>query len=267
MSKPEPTTALLETARAAASRGDEAARWDAVAALQRGGDDATFDACARLCRSTSPLDRALAADVLGQLGGSGDESPFRECSCARLLDLLGDTDARVLASATVALGHLAIRDGIEPLLELARHASTDVRHGVALALSGNDAALAVAGLVRLSADVDPTVRDWATFALGAQTELDTPGLRDALVARLDDPHDDTRAEALAGLARRGDARANPAILRELTSGTVGRLAVEAARDAPSATLLDALVSLTSWWDVDSALLHSAIERCREAGAR
>ena len=51
------------------------------------------------------------------------------------------------------------------------------------------------------------MRDWATFALGTLAEADSRQLRDALAARLDDPDEDTRLEAVHGLAVRGDPRA------------------------------------------------------------
>ena len=62
------------------------------------------------------------------------------------------------------------------------------------------------------------MRDWATFALGTLADEDTPALRDALAARLDDPDEDTRLEAVHGLALRGDHRADDAA-RDLLAGT------------------------------------------------
>lgn len=62
--------------------------------------------------------------------------------------------------------------------------------------------------IRLTGDVDKKTRDWACFALAEQwREIDTPELREALVARLDDIDHDTRLEALVGLAYRRDNRA------------------------------------------------------------
>jgi HEAT repeat protein len=261
---PAEVTTLLADARAAAIREDEEARWRCVVALQAGGSETAFRQAAAWSTSPLPLERALGADILGQIGGSGESSPFRDRSLALVVPLLRDPDVVVLRAATVALSHLGLRDRLEPLIALATHPDGGVRHGVVLALSGNDAPLAIATLIQLSADEDDHVRDWATFGLGSQTDIDIPELRAALAACLDDPNADVRAEAFTGLARVRDARAHAPILRELQSECVGKLAVEAARDFPSPALLDALLQLRSWWDVDSELLESAIARCREA---
>ena len=58
-------------------------------------------------------------------------------------------------------------------------------------------------------------RNWATFALGALSELDSPAIREALAARLADADDEVRGEAIGGLAKRQDERAVDAILGEL----------------------------------------------------
>src|SRR4029077_14951716 len=104
----------------------------------------------------------------------------------------------------------------------------DVRYGVVFALMGHEDRQALETLAELTRDPEAHVRDWATFALGSQAEADTPELREALVSRLADEDDDTRGEALVGLARRGDWRVLTALRRELESGSVGSLAVEAA---------------------------------------
>jgi HEAT repeat protein len=65
----------------------------------------------------------------------------------------------------------------------------------------------VRALIVLSGDADPTVRDWATFALGVQIERDSTEVRDALAVRLADEDVNTRDEAIRGLAVRGDTRA------------------------------------------------------------
>jgi HEAT repeat protein len=61
---------------------------------------------------------------------------------------------------------------------------------------------AIEALLELSRDSDVDVRNWATFALGSQIDVDTPQIREALRNRLSDSDEDTRSEALCGLARR-----------------------------------------------------------------
>ena len=94
-----------------------------------------------------------------------------------------------------------------------------MREGAAEALAGRDDERVFDALVELTADPEPGIRDWATFALGTLSPQDTPTLRDALAARLDDSDDSTRIEAVHGLALRGDARALDATLDLL--GEVG----------------------------------------------
>ena len=94
-----------------------------------------------------------------------------------------------------------------------------MREGAADALAGREDERVFDALVELTADPEPGIRDWATFALGTLSPQDTPALRDALAARLDDSDDSTRIEAVHGLALRGDTRALDAVLDLL--GEVG----------------------------------------------
>jgi HEAT repeat protein len=126
---------------------------------------------------------------------------------------------------------------------------------------GQEDRVAVGTLIELTRDRKAHVRDWATFALGVQIEMDTPEIRQALVERLSDEDADTRAEAMVGLARRGDRRVLPALREELTSGSVGTLAVEAAALIRESHLHPLLVALQRWWDVDEELLREAINTC------
>jgi HEAT repeat protein len=141
------------------------------------------------------------------------------------------------------------------------HAHPDVRYAVVHALSGYDDLLALNSLIELTHDENCDVRDWATFGLAQQVDVDTPVLRDALVERLSDADDDTRAEALFGLARRGDQRVIPALRNEFQTGCVGTLAVESAALIADSQLFPALIALQDSWDVAPDLLKGAISRC------
>jgi HEAT repeat protein len=72
-------------------------------------------------------------------------------------------------------------------------------------------------LLGLMEDTETMARDWATTAIGGTLALDGPHIRDALLRRSGDNDAIVRAEALHGLARRGDHRAVPLLIKELIS--------------------------------------------------
>lgn len=217
--KPTPQDLI---AAALAEPADSHERWKHVVALHRRGDDATFQAAARLLGEPDPGRRALAADILGQLGTDVDvpveARPFRRRAGDLLVPRLGsEEDPEVLAAIAIAVGHLNEERAAPALHALRNHPDADLRHAVVFGLLGLDDDLAVASLIELSDDSEAEVRDWATFGLGTVLERDDDLIRSALLARIDDPDADTRAEALRGLANRGDERAIAPLLLELDS--------------------------------------------------
>jgi HEAT repeat protein len=120
-------------------------------------------------------------------------------------------------------------------------------------------------LIELSADSAEAVRDWATFGLGTCCLSDSPEIRAALVERLEDTDDQTRGEAIFGLAKRKDPRALPAIARELARDEVSGLAIEAAEKMPDQRFLPALEALLRSSPEDEDIIE-AIAACRGKGA-
>lgn len=118
-----------------------------------------------------------------------------------------------------------------------------------------------AALIRWTLDEHHEVRDWATFVLGSQTDLDGDEVRKALRDRLNDSDLDTRCEAFVGLARRRDEAGVGAVLRALEGETVSTMMVEAAGRYGREAFLPALLQLRDWWDVDEQLLENAIAHC------
>ena len=127
--------------------------------------------------------------------------------------------------------------GLRRIAGLRRHASEEVREGVVFALLAREDSTSVATLVELSRDQAIPVRDWATFGLGTQIELDTPSIRAALKARLHDTDTETRCEAIMGLARRKDPGVMSALLLELARDDVITLAVGAAAEYGDPSLI------------------------------
>ncbi len=228
-----PVETLIE--RALAEEPDSDARWKHVSALHGRGDEGTFVAASRLCDGSEPVERTLGADILGQLGarpgGPFGVRPFRDQSVEILLRRIAtEPDRRVLRAMAVAFGHLDDARCVPALHALRGHADRDVREGVVFGLLGLDDDLAVETLIELSRDASADVRDWATFGLRSLIERDTPYVREALLARLDDPDDDTRGEALVGLGERGDVRAVDPLIAEFEKppeATYGSLLVDA----------------------------------------
>ena len=195
---------LLDRARAEWAGAEEWA--PGLAALGWRGTPEVLDALRSLADDADPVARSVAAYVAGQLGAPLRSQP---AASAALLEGMAaaESDPAVLAVIAEALGHLGAPWGLDVLLGLRGHADAAVRDGVVDALAGRTDPAAVAALVELSRDREPAIRDWATFALGTLTDQDSPELRDALVARLDDADPETRIEAVHGLALRADPRA------------------------------------------------------------
>ncbi len=206
----------------ARSSEGENAYWEIVTELHARAEQRTLDLAAVLCDSFAVGERCLGADVLGQLGAASGASAAEGAYASEAGDVLiglleEELEPAVISSAAIGLGHLRDERAIPRLAALAAHPDVQVRRGVVHGLMGHDEDRAVAALIRLSADWDGDVRDWATFSLAVQIERDTPEVREALAARLSDDHGDTRSEAIRGLARRRDARAvGPALAADLS---------------------------------------------------
>jgi len=189
-----------------------------LSALAWRGDETVLATARELSRHEDPRARAVSAYVLGQLGIPARTFPAESAAALEEHEARED-DPEVLATIASAFGNLGPPYGMETLLRLRRHEDARVREGAADALAGRDDERVLEALVELTRDPEPGIRDWATFALGTLSPQDTPVLRDALADRLGDSDDDTRVEAVHGLALRGDTRALDATLDLL--GEVG----------------------------------------------
>ncbi|MBA4150883.1 MAG: HEAT repeat domain-containing protein [Verrucomicrobia bacterium] len=213
----------LHTVTVRHSDDDESAEryWDAVRVLRCRADQEVMNTAEEWLTGDEPAKRIVAADVLSQVS-YGDEGQGE--AAAHLLGkaLETETDVEVIASLIYALGHTPHPPSCECLLQFQNHPSEDLRHALAYALPQyEENSAAIAALILLSGDADDEVRDWATFGLGSQIELDTVEIRDALGARLKDIDKETRYEAMVGLARRGDPAVIPAFLQAIESMAEG----------------------------------------------
>jgi HEAT repeat protein len=234
----------------------------ALAALQSRGTREVFKIACALCTSQDPLERILGATILGQ--NLVAEKNFPDEKMEVLSEMLTiETEPNVISAICYALGHIGDERVVRYVLPFSTHPDDEVRRSVVQALLHQEDDMAVHALIELSNDNVDEVRDWATFGLGNMTEVDTPELRGALVARLDDPDEDTRWEAAAGLGRRGDQRSLERLQEAFEEGWASFGALEAATILAHPALLPALLGLREEGR-DSELLEEAIEACSRA---
>lgn len=234
--------------------------WDAVVALHWRGSGEVLVRAAQLCQSFCAVERRVGADIIGQLGFS--ERRFTRQRLNILLKMLRqERDSNVLYSVLIALSHLNEADAIGPAARFRTHSDPAVRYAVVHALTGSEDPLALKSLIELTNDEDTDVRDWATFGLGTQVDVDMPAVCDALAGRLADPDVVVRSEALIGLARRKDVRSRAALLKELAADSIDFGFIEAAELLADSQLYSVLVALQDRWDGDPELLQRAILAC------
>jgi HEAT repeat protein len=256
----------------ALAESDEDTQWYFIAALRCRGGETEFRLAAQLTAAANPDHRCIGAQILAQLGPlersplTGVKATFVTESVDLLLPMLADQDPSVVCSAAYALGHRGDDRAIGPLCQLVDYPDADVRHGVASALGGFEDDRAIQVLLRLTTDADESVRDWATFAIGSLIETDTPEIRSALLARMDEDNGEIRGEALVGLARRNDSRTLPLVRAELQRPYAGGWVLEAAELLGDSSLIPLLTALRDRWGNENehyfgAQLNEALEAC------
>ena len=241
------------------------AMWDHVFALRKQGTPSVLEKALAWCIDTDPYHRSIGVSVLAQLGDTKNCYTDESSSMIRSM-IRTEQDHEVITSLISAVHFRELPEGIPWLISLAQHPSEDIRWRVAWALPipnipDPDAhQKSLQTLLRLLVDPEPLVRDWATFSL-SMTDDDSPQIREALLARLDDSDFNTRSEAAVGLAKRSEPRGLETLAKYLKSDRVGELFVEAAEMYAKPDLKPALVALQKWWDINPELLERAIAAC------
>jgi len=249
---------------------DEAAAL--VAQLQVEAEESVLELALSALSHDEPWHRQAAAWVVGQFGYQ-EGRPFGPRVLPEVLRAArAERDDDVREDLVSALGKAEDAAWLDELLSFAGDPAPGVRLAVARSVPGMPYAeppteRAIAALITLSSDTDRRVRDWATFGLGSQWSQDSPAIRAALLARLDDEDPETAAEALLGLARRTapEALVRVRALIEEPDQPIGLLVLEAAAELADPVLLPALEALARAWDGDedeyTEAVAFAIARC------
>jgi HEAT repeat protein len=225
----------------------------AIGALHRRGGREVLDAALALAADPDPFHRARAADILGQIGSPERHFP-EECWQALAKLAQHDPMPMVVSRAAHSLQFIDDARSIPILLSLCHHPKRNIRRSVVRALGQfhDEGQEVTTALLELMQDPDDEVRDWATFGLGTLSEEDSPVIREAFLARVTDPHPDTRQEAIAGLAKRGDRRAIEPLIADLDEG-ISNWHQDAAAD---------LLGLVCGSDLNDVEIEAIIDRLR-----
>lgn len=205
------------------------AYWCKIHELRRRGSKDIYSCSKKLCKSKDFKEKTIGIDILAQFG-SPNLIHSKEVTQLLLQMLKKEKDPRILNSLLVSLGHnnknIKSKD-IDFLNSFQTHENSDVRYGLVFALLGKEYKNAITTLITMSKDKSKLVRDWATFGLGTQIEKNSKIIRDALWSRVIDDDQDTRLEAIVGLAKRQDPKIKDVIIEELKNGEYGTLLFEA----------------------------------------
>ena len=244
--EPGATAALFSLARAEAVNedGDPDVYWELISTLHDHDPAEVWALVAPLATSDDVRLQQLVPDVLHRLGH--EAQPLAMETLALFGQMLGASPVpELMASIANACVDFHDPEVVRMLVPHAAHADAAVREGVLHAVRRSSKPEALDALITLSRDRLEDLREWATFALGSQLPLvDAPEIRTALAARLTDPHEPTRDEAVIGLGLRGDSRALGPLRAQFKRGFSGLALFEAARALASPVLKDSLQALS-----------------------
>ncbi|MCU0351963.1 MAG: hypothetical protein MUF43_14235 [Flavobacterium sp.] len=204
-------------------------RWSNISVLRKRPSQELFAKCVELTKSNKPRIRKIGIDILAQFGLP--PRPFLKETLKLYFDLLKvETEPDVLMSLLYSIGHNNDKlnnEQIERICSFIDSENDLIKEGLVSALLGIDNLDAIETLIKLSSDKLSHIRNWATFGLGTQIERNNKTIREALWKRVNDKHQETKLEAIEGLAKRKDKRVNDIIRREIIGGEFGTLLFEA----------------------------------------
>ena len=203
-------------------------RWETIRILRSRPSKELFEKCIELINSNEQKKKIIGIDILAQLGK--DKRPFRKETLKIYFELLNtETDINILFSI---LSGISFNDKelsekqINKICSFQNSNSNLIKQGIVNALGFIENEKAIDVLIKFSKDKANHIRSWATFYIG-QVDFDNKNIREALWNRINDKHQETRMEAIIGLAKRKDDRVFEIINQELTKDDFGSMLFEA----------------------------------------
>ncbi|WP_420553631.1 hypothetical protein [Tenacibaculum aiptasiae] len=190
--------------------------WNYVGELRKRKTDEIFKRSVLLSKSNFAKERIIGIDILSQFGFP---RLYKKEIITLFFDLLKhETNKNVISSILYGVGHnneKLTNKQVELLCSFQNHKSVSVKRSLIFSLLSVEKDNAIDTLIKLSNDKDSDIRDWSTFGIGSQIETDNEKIRTALWNRISDKDEETKYEAITGLAQRKDERIKEVLKKEL----------------------------------------------------
>jgi HEAT repeat protein len=214
------------------SQKSDKSRWDNISVLRKRPSEELFIMCVELTKSKNPKTRTIGIDILAQMGNT--PRPFLKQTLKLFFEILNlENDPEVLMSLLYGIGHTnhkLNKAQVEKLCTFSNNDNIWVKKGLVYSLLGIDNPKAIETLIKFSNDKISHIRNWATFGIGTLIERDNKNIKKALWDRINDKHQETKLEAIVGLAKRKDSQINDIIKLELQKGEYGTLIFKAINE-------------------------------------
>ncbi|PQJ69267.1 hypothetical protein [Polaribacter butkevichii] len=203
--------------------------WNNISELRKRATEEIYDKAYELAKSEIDKKKIIGINVLAQLGF---DPRIRQQKTVELYFKLLENEQNddVLFSLFFGISHNnenLTEKQVLKLTEFKNSKNKDIRYSLVSALSTVEDPKAIETLIELSEDKYSSIRNWATFGIGTLCEQNNDRIIKALWNRIKDKHQETKLEAIVGLANRKQVAVKDQIIDELKSGKYGTLLFEA----------------------------------------
>ncbi len=216
--------------------------WKNIDELRNRPNTRVYNQAFKLANYKTEKEKIIGIYVLAQLGFN---PRFQQQKTVDLYFKLLENEkspkviSAILSSISHNNGNLN-ENQISKLIKFKNHNYSVVRFQLTIALSCLKNEKAIKTLIELSQDKKTDIRNWATFSLGSLIETNNTEITKALWNRINDKNQETKFEAILGLANRKDNRIKEIIKRELKNGEYGTLLFDAIETLNDKDLLSLL---------------------------
>ncbi len=199
--------------------------WNQITFLRQFVNDEMISECFELIDSDDLKYKRIGIDILCQLGQN--RKIFIKKLFEKIFVIFETTlDEKLICTGLFAIGHNNKHlkfNQIKFLEKFINSKSKNIRYALTFSLHGIEHDKAIKMLIKLANDRSPRIKDWATFGLGSQIKIDNEEIRSLLYKNCFSNDDQTKQEAIKGLANRKDERVKEIVFHELQHGNFGGL--------------------------------------------